>query len=91
VRRATGARRLDILRQFLTESALISIGGGVLGIAFGFFLSWLIAQTAEWKTIVTTVSVVGAFGVSVAVGVLFGVYPAVKASRINPIEALRYE
>jgi putative ABC transport system permease protein len=91
VRRATGARRLDILRQFLTESALISIGGGVLGILFGFFLSWLIAQTAEWKTIVTTSSVVIAFGVSVVIGVVFGIYPAFKASRINPIDALRYE
>jgi putative ABC transport system permease protein len=91
VRRATGARRTDILRQFLTESALISVGGGVLGIAFGFFLSWLIAQTAEWKTIITTSSVVIAFGVSVVVGVVFGIYPAVKASRINPIDALRYE
>jgi putative ABC transport system permease protein len=91
VRRSVGARRLDILRQFLTESILISVGGGVLGVAFGFFLAWLIAQTAEWKTIVTTASVVVAFGVSVAVGVLFGAYPAVKASRINPIEALRYE
>src|SRR5689334_4927741 len=91
VRRSVGARRLDIVRQFLTESVLISAGGGLLGIAFGFFLAWLIARTAEWKTIVTTVSVVVAFGVSVAVGVLFGVYPAVKASRINPIEALRYE
>jgi putative ABC transport system permease protein len=86
-----GARRFDILRQFLTESILISVGGGVLGVAFGFFLAWLIAQTAEWKTIVTTASVVVAFGVSVAVGVLFGAYPAVKASRINPIDALRYE
>jgi ABC-type antimicrobial peptide transport system permease subunit len=86
-----GARRFDILRQFLTESILISVGGGVLGVAFGFFLAWLIAQTAEWKTIVTTASVGVAFGVSVAVGVLFGAYPAVKASRINPIEALRYE
>lgn len=91
VRRATGARQVDILRQFLTESALISIAGGVLGIACGFFLSWLIARTAEWKTIVTTSSVVIAFGVSVAVGVVFGIYPAYKASRINPIEALRYE
>jgi putative ABC transport system permease protein len=91
VRRSVGARRLDILRQFLTESILISVGGGVLGVAFGFFLAWLIAQTAEWKTIVTTASVVVAFGVSVAVGILFGAYPAVKASRINPIDALRYE
>ena len=91
IRRSVGARRFDIVRQFLTESVLISAGGGLLGIGFGFFLAWLIARTAEWKTIVTTVSVVVAFGVSVAVGVLFGVYPAVKASRINPIEALRYE
>ncbi|HWB86058.1 MAG TPA: ABC transporter permease [Bryobacteraceae bacterium] len=91
VRRATGARRSDIVRQFLTESVLISVGGGLMGIAFGFFLAWLIARTAEWKTIVTTASVVIAFGVSVAVGVIFGIYPAMKASRINPIDALRYE
>ena len=91
IRRSIGARRVHILRQFLTESVLISVGGGILGVAFGFFLSWLIARTAEWKTIVTTESVGVAFGVSVAVGVLFGAYPAVKASRINPIEALRYE
>jgi putative ABC transport system permease protein len=91
VRRATGARQMDILRQFLTESALISIAGGVLGIGCGFFLSWVIAQTAEWKTIVTTSSVIIAFGVSFAVGVVFGIYPAYKASRINPIDALRYE
>ncbi len=91
IRRATGARRFDILRQFLTESVLISLGGGLLGIAFGFFLAWLIARTAEWKTIVTTASVIIAFGVSVFVGVVFGIYPAMKASRINPIEALRYE
>ena len=91
IRRSIGARRFDIVRQFLTESVLISVGGGLLGIAFGFFLAWLIARTAEWKTIVTTSSVVIAFGVSVAVGIIFGLYPAVKASRINPIDALRYE
>ena len=91
VRRATGARRNDIVRQFLTESVLISVCGGVLGIAFGYFLSWLIARTAEWKTIVTPSSIIIAFGVSMAVGVVFGIYPAVKASRVDPIEALRYE
>jgi putative ABC transport system permease protein len=91
VRRATGARRADIVRQFLTESVLISMGGGLLGVAFGFVMAWLIARTAEWKTIVTTNSVVVAFGVSVLVGIIFGIYPAMKAARINPIEALRYE
>ncbi|SPE29783.1 conserved membrane hypothetical protein [Candidatus Sulfopaludibacter sp. SbA6] len=91
IRRSIGARRFDIVRQFLTESVLISVGGGLMGIGFGFFLAWLIARTAEWKTIVTSASVAIAFGVSVVVGVVFGIYPAVKASRINPIDALRYE
>ena len=91
IRRSVGARRFDIVRQFLTESVLISMGGGLMGIGFGFFLAWLIARTAEWKTIVTDLSVVIAFGVSVFVGIVFGIYPAVKASRINPIDALRYE
>ena len=91
IRRATGARRVDIIRQFLTESVLISVGGGALGICFGFFLSWLIARAAEWKTIVTTSSVLIAFSVSVVVGIVFGIYPAMKAARIDPIEALRYE
>jgi putative ABC transport system permease protein len=91
IRRATGARRRDIVRQFLTESVLISGGGGLLGVGFGFFLAWLIARTADWKTIVTGESVAIAFGVSMAVGVIFGIYPALKAAKINPIEALRYE
>ena len=91
VRRSVGARRLDIARQFVSEAVLISAGGGLLGIGFGFFLAWTIARTAEWTTIVTTMSVIMAFGVSVTVGVLFGVYPALKAARIDPIDALRYE
>jgi putative ABC transport system permease protein len=91
IRRATGAKRSDIVRQFLIESVLISIAGGVVGIAFGYFLSWLIAAAAQWKTIVTPASVVVAFGVSVAVGVVFGIYPARMAAQVDPIEALRYE
>ncbi len=91
IRRATGARRSDIVRQFLVESVFISIGGGAVGIGFGYFLSWIIAASAHWKTIVTPSSVLIAFGVSVAVGVVFGIYPARKASLIDPIEALRYE
>lgn len=91
IRRAIGARRVDIVRQFLIESILISVGGGLLGIAFGISLSWLIATVAEWKTIVTGLSVGVAFGVSVCVGVLFGIYPAMKAAEIDPIDALRYE
>ncbi len=91
IRRATGARRSDIVRQFMIESVLISIGGGSVGIAFGYFLAWLIAVTAEWKTIVSPASLLIAFSVSVTVGLVFGIYPAQKASRIDPIEALRYE
>lgn len=91
IRRAMGARRRDVVRQFLTESVLISVTGGLIGIGCGFVLSWLISRAAEWKTIVTAPSVVVAFGVSVLVGVVFGIYPAMKASRIDPIEALRYE
>ena len=91
VRRAIGARRNDIVRQFLIESMLISAGGGLLGIAVGVGLAWLISNSAGWKTIVTTSSVVVAFSVSVMTGVLFGIYPAMKASEIDPIEALRYE
>ncbi|MFN7934320.1 MAG: ABC transporter permease [Bryobacteraceae bacterium] len=91
IRRAVGARRGDIVRQFLTESVLISGAGGILGVAFGVLLSWLIANAADWKTIVTTGSIIVAFTVSMAVGVLFGIYPAVKAAEIDPIDALRYE
>jgi putative ABC transport system permease protein len=91
VRRATGARRTDIVRQFLIESVMISAVGGLMGIGLGFVLSWLVASVAEWRTIVTTSAIAIAFGVSVAVGIIFGIYPAMKAARINPIEALRYE
>jgi putative ABC transport system permease protein len=91
VRRAIGARQKDIVRQFLTEAVLISIVGGLIGIAFGFTLSKIIASAAGWSTLVTTSSIVIAFGVSVSIGLLFGIYPAVQAAKLDPIEAIRYE
>jgi putative ABC transport system permease protein len=91
VRRAIGARQSDIIRQFLTEAVLISIVGGLIGLVFGFSLSRVIAMLAGWSTEVTTGSVVVAFGVSVSIGLLFGIYPAVQAARLDPIEAIRYE
>ncbi len=91
IRRAIGARQADIVRQFLTEAVMISIVGGLIGIAFGFTLSRLIAAAAGWSTVVTATSIAVAFGVSVFIGLLFGIYPAVQAAKLDPIEAIRYE
>ncbi len=91
VRRATGATRADILRQFLIESVLISFSGGAIGVVFGIGLSRAIALAAGWPTIVNGASIAVAFGVSVAVGIVFGLYPAQQAAKIHPIDALRYE
>ena len=91
IRRAIGARQSDIVRQFLTEAVLISIAGGLIGIACGFTLSRIIATAAGWSTVVTASSIAIAFGVSVFIGLLFGSYPAVQAAKLDPIEAIRYE
>jgi len=91
IRRAIGARQSDIVRQFLTEAVLISIAGGLIGIGFGFTLSQIIASAAGWSTVVTGSSIAIAFGVSVFIGLLFGIYPAVQAAKLDPIEAIRYE
>jgi putative ABC transport system permease protein len=91
VRRAVGARQSDIVRQFVIEAVMISFAGGLLGIFFGFGMSRLIAWVAGWSTIVTVSSILLAFLVSISVGVIFGAYPAVKASRLDPVEAIRYE
>jgi len=91
VRRAIGARQSDIIRQFLIEAILISFVGGLLGIGFGFGISRLIAELAGWTTIVTMTSILLAFLVSVSIGLIFGSYPAIKAARLDPVEAIRYE
>ncbi len=91
IRRAIGAKQKDIIRQFLTEAVLISIMGGLLGIIFGVTLSQIIASAAGWSTVVTTSSIAVAFGVSCGIGLVFGIYPAMQAARLDPIEAIRYE
>jgi putative ABC transport system permease protein len=91
VRRAVGARQSDIIRQFVVEAILISFVGGSFGIVFGFVMSRLIALLAGWSTIVTASSILLAFVVSITVGLVFGIYPAVKAARLDPVEAIRYE
>lgn len=91
IRKAVGARRADILLQFLVESATIGVTGGLIGIALGTLGSKLITQLAGWATLISMQAVVLAFTFSVAVGVFFGLYPARRAAMLDPIEALRYQ
>ncbi|HST09510.1 MAG TPA: ABC transporter permease [Terriglobales bacterium] len=91
LRRAVGARQSDIVRQFVIEAMLIAFVGGSFGIVFGFVISRLIAWLAGWSTIVTASSILLAFLVSITVGLVFGIYPAAKAARLDPVEAIRYE
>ena len=91
IRLAVGAKRRDIAIQFVSESAAISLIGGLAGVILGVIIAKVIALSAGWPTVVTVISVVLAFGVSIAVGVLSGLYPALQAADLNPIDALRYE
>lgn len=91
IRMAVGARRRDILSQFLIESLVITISGGAVGIGFGSLLGYLISHFGDWQTVITFYSIALGFFFSVLVGLVFGIYPARKASRLDPIEALRYE
>ncbi|MFN7309665.1 MAG: ABC transporter permease, partial [bacterium] len=91
LRMAVGARARDILRQFLVEAITLSMLGGLVGIALGVATSFAVGEFANWRTDITPQAVALAVGFSAAVGVFFGFYPARKASRLLPIEALRYE
>lgn len=91
LRMAMGARRKDVMRQFLFEAAVISAAGGLLGIIVGVIASIGIARSLQWATVVSPLSVVLAFGVATAVGVFFGWYPARRAAQLDPIVALRRE
>ncbi len=91
LRMAIGARRLHVLLQFLTEAVILSITGGLAGIMLGAAASEAITVIAGWRAPLSPLAVLGGFGFSAVVGIFFGYYPARKAARLNPIEALRYE
>jgi putative ABC transport system permease protein len=91
VRRAIGATRRDIIRQFLVETTLITMTGGLAGVVVGVLLSRLVAYAAGWSTIISPVSVILSCAVSVTVGIVFGLYPAMRAAKLDPVHALHYE
>jgi putative ABC transport system permease protein len=91
LRRAVGARRRDILSQFLIEAVVVSLAGGLIGIAVGIIGSYAIGYAFQWSVLVSWSAILPAFLFAGAVGIFFGYYPARKASRLKPIEALRYE
>ena len=86
-----GAKKRDITMQFLVEAVVLSIGGGLIGVVVGVVTPFIVSQLTDMKTIVTVWSVVVAFGISGGVGILFGLYPASAAAKLDPIEALRHE
>ena len=91
IRKAVGARNRDIMFQFLVESVVLSGLGGLFGILAGIGVARIVSATGTWKTVVAGDSIALAFGVAAAIGIFFGLYPASKAAKLDPIEALRHE
>ena len=91
IRRAIGATRFNILAQFLVEALVISMVGGMVGVGFGFGLSKAITLYADWPVIISPDSVIISFSVAATTGIIFGLFPAIKAAALDPIEALRHE
>jgi len=91
LRKAVGARRRDILSQFLAETVVVSVTGGLAGIALGWLVTFLMSRFAGWTAAITADAVLLAFLFSAGIGILFGIYPARKAAGLNPIVALHYE
>ena len=91
IRKAVGARRKDVLMQFLLEAIMLSVIGGLIGIAAGMFASHMLAQFAGWNTVILIEAVILSFVFAAGIGIFFGIYPARKAAKQNVIESLRYE
>ena len=91
LRRVVGATRRGIVMQFLTESLIMTMAGGGIGITTGVAASYAITAYAAWNTSVSFFSVALGFGVSVLVGLVFGIYPASQAAKLQPVDAIRYE
>ena len=91
IRRALGATTRTVTSQFLSEAVILSMSGGLMGLLLGYLMTQLISSYASWRTVITPISMVLAFSVSVATGIVFGYSPARQAARKDPIEALRYE
>lgn len=91
IRRALGAKKRDIIFQFLSETLILTLSGGILGIILGSIVPFLVTHFGQMRTVITTGSLVMAFGISAAVGITFGLYPAYRAANMDPIESLRHE
>ena len=91
IRKALGATFMNIMTQFLIESMVIGIIGGIIGIGMGCIASKVIAQLGDFTTVITITPIVISFMFAVGIGLFFGIYPARKAAKLDPIEALRYE
>jgi len=91
IRKALGAKNKNIMSQFIIEALSLSGIGGLIGIFFGWLGAYAIAQVGKWPLVITPISVLLAFGFALIIGLFFGLYPAMKAAKMNPVEALRYE
>ena len=91
IRRALGAKKRDIIVQFLSETLILTLSGGVLGIVLGTLMPLLVTHFGHMPTVITGSSLLLAFGISGAVGIIFGLYPAYRAANMDPIESLRHE